>query len=71
MACGAVAGNHRQRDQLSARLVMRLLNVLTLPDEARQRWDRLLLTRNVPMVVGSDAHGGVHLGSRVTIFTVA
>ena len=44
-----------------------LLNVLTLPDEARQRWDRLLLTRNVPMVVGSDAHGGVRLGNRMTV----
>ena len=44
-----------------------LLNVLTLPDEARQQWDRLLITRNVPMVVGSDAHGGVRLGTRVTL----
>jgi hypothetical protein len=44
-----------------------LLNVLTLPDEVRQRWDRLLAARNVPMVVGSDAHGGVRLGSRITV----
>jgi len=44
-----------------------LLNVLTLPDEARRRWDRLLTTRDVPMVVGSDAHGGVRLGSQMTV----
>jgi len=44
-----------------------LLKVLTVPDEARRRWDRLLMARNVPMVVGSDAHGGVRLGSRMTV----
>jgi hypothetical protein len=44
-----------------------LLNVLTLPDEARQRWDRLLAVRDVPMVVGSDAHGGVRFRGGVTI----
>jgi hypothetical protein len=47
--------------------VYALLRVLTPADDVRRQWDRLLATRNVPVVAGLDAHGGVRVGSRVTV----
>ena len=39
-----------------------ILSALDVPDDRLQQWDRLLAQRDVPAIVGSDAHARIQIG---------